>query len=585
VSASEGRWHLRFLPNICKQRRPLCLGLICSCIVAIGVMLTYPVAEMGFQDDWSYIKTAWEFAQTGHFVFNGWATAMLGWMIPWGALFLKIFGFSFTAARLSMMPVATATVFFFHATLVRFGIRPRNSVFGALMLGFSPIFFPMAASYMSDIPGLLVIILCLHFCLRAVQAETLQSTVFWLCCAACASAVGGTARQTAWLGVLVMVPSTAWLLRARRGILRIGIFLWIGGVLLIAASLHWWSLQPYSVPEKIYHRNAFWIHHTTDMLVKAFLCFSLLLLPLLVAWLGRVRRIGRGGLSRVAALVSIFALFLFFSGIAEYWSMPWVPHLINSLLYGRSELPVIEHPLPLGIRIVLSLFVVASALIFVEYALAVRGGRPQQISEEPYPTWQQIWWLVGPYFFAYLALLLPRASSEFLYDRYLLGIVPVAIIVLLRMHQQWVAPHVPAVSVAVMLVFAIVSICGTHDWFAFNRARLSAVRSLNASGVPNTSIQAGFEYDGWTQIEAAGYVNEKRMILPAGAFHEILPQFQIAKECRSYFSVYATAIQPKYSIDSYPLPCFAPSIYPAVNYRAWMPPFHRTIYVQQLREP
>lgn len=585
MSASEGRWHLRFLPNMCKQRRPLCLGLICSCIVAIGVMLTYPVAEMGFQDDWSYIKTAWEFAQTGHFVFNGWATAMLGWMIPWGALFLKIFGFSFTAARLSMMPVATATVFFFHATLVRFGIRPRNSVFGALMLGFSPIFFPMAASYMSDIPGLLVIILCLYFCLRAVQAETLQSTVFWLCCAACASAVGGTARQTAWLGVLVMVPSTAWLLRARRGILRIGIFLWIGGVLLIAASLHWWSLQPYSVPEKIYRRNAFWIHHTTDMLVKAFLCFSLLLLPLLVAWLGRVRRIGREGLSRVAALVSIFALFLFFSGIAEYWSMPWIPHLINSLLYGRSELPVIEHPLPLGIRIVLSLFVVASALIFVEYALAVRGGRPQQISEEPYPTWQQIWWLVGPYFFAYLALLLPRASSEFLYDRYLLGIMPVAIIVLLSMHQQWVAPHVPAVSVAVMLVFAIVSICGTHDWFAFNRARLSAVRSLNASDVPNTSIQAGFEYDGWTQIEAAGYVNEKRMILPAGAFHEILPQFQIAKECRSYFSVYATAIQPKYSIDSYPLPCFAPSIYPAVNYRAWMPPFHRTIYVQQLREP
>jgi hypothetical protein len=110
-----------------------------------------------------------------------------------------------------------------------------------------------------------------------------------------------------------MVPSTAWLLRARRGILRTGIFLWIGGVLLIAASLHWWSLQPYSVPEKIY--RPFRIHHATGMLVKAFLCFSLLLLPVLVAWLGRVRHIGRGGLSRVAGAFLLFAYY-YFSGTA-----------------------------------------------------------------------------------------------------------------------------------------------------------------------------------------------------------------------------------------------------------------------------
>jgi hypothetical protein len=322
------------------------------------------------------------------------------------------------------------------------------------------------------------------------------------------------------------------------------------------------------------------------MLIKAFLCFSLLLLPVLVAWLGQLRHIGRRGLLRVAAVVSIFALFLIFSGLADFWSIPWVPHLINSVLYGRAEVPVFGMQLlPLWIRILLSLLVVAAALVFAEYAIAARRRHSKQNREETYPTWQQIWWLLGPYFFAYLALLLPRARSEFLYDRYLLGIMPVAIIVLLRLHRQWVAPHVPAVSVAVMLVFAIVSICGTHDWLAFNRARISAIRPLNASGIPNTSIQAGFEYDGWTQIEATGYVNEKRMILPAGAFHEVLPQFQFAKECRSFFSIYATAIQPKYFIVSSPMPCFALSMYPSVSYRAWMPPFHRTVYVQQLREP
>jgi hypothetical protein len=256
------------------------------------------------------------------------------------------------------------------------------------------------------------------------------------------------------------------------------------------------------------------------------------------------------------------------------------------MLYGRAEFPTFGiNPLPLGIRIVLSLFVVASALVFVEYTIAARRRPPKQGTEKLYPTWRQIWWLLGPYFFAYLALLVPRARSEFLYDRYLLGIMPVAIIVLLKLHQQLVSRQMPMASVAVLVVFAAISICGTHDWFALNRARVNAIHSLNAAGVPNTSIQAGFEYDGWTQIEAAGYVNEMRVVVPAGASHEVLPQLQFAKPCRSFFSVSATAIDPKYFVVSSPMPCFAPSVYPSVSYRAWMPPFHRAVYVQQLREP
>ena len=63
VFASEETWHVRFLLDMYKQRRSLCNGLICACIVAAGVLLTYPIAEMGFQDDWSYVRTALEFAR------------------------------------------------------------------------------------------------------------------------------------------------------------------------------------------------------------------------------------------------------------------------------------------------------------------------------------------------------------------------------------------------------------------------------------------------------------------------------------------------------------------------------------------
>lgn len=130
-------------------------GQAYGAVVVACILCSLPYAEMGFIDDWSYVKTAFEYARTGHFVYNGWATAMLGWQVPWGALFAKMFGYTFSAVRASMLPVALASVWLFFALLVRFGITRHNAVFGALMLGLSPLFVPLAASYMTDVSGLL----------------------------------------------------------------------------------------------------------------------------------------------------------------------------------------------------------------------------------------------------------------------------------------------------------------------------------------------------------------------------------------------------------------------------------------------
>jgi hypothetical protein len=65
---------------------------------------------MGCVDAWSYIKTAQIFVSTGHFVYNNWSTATLGWQVPLGALGIKLLGFSFTAARLYMFPLLSFCV-------------------------------------------------------------------------------------------------------------------------------------------------------------------------------------------------------------------------------------------------------------------------------------------------------------------------------------------------------------------------------------------------------------------------------------------------------------------------------------------
>ena len=76
---------------------------------------------------------------------------------------------------------------------------------------------------MTDMPGLLVLLLCTYLCLRAIVASSDRATVMWLVSAAMSSLVGGTVRQTSWLGALIVVPSTAWYLRRRRGGIGCGI--------------------------------------------------------------------------------------------------------------------------------------------------------------------------------------------------------------------------------------------------------------------------------------------------------------------------------------------------------------------------
>ncbi|MEI9981306.1 MAG: glycosyltransferase family 39 protein [Edaphobacter sp.] len=117
---------------------------------------------MPTSDDLSYARTAQLFADTGHFIYNGWATAMLGWQIVWGALFIKLFGFSFLVLRASTILLAIASAVLLHRILLRFGIEPRNAAFGTLIVILCPQFLAETVSFMTDIPGVLCIFVCIY---------------------------------------------------------------------------------------------------------------------------------------------------------------------------------------------------------------------------------------------------------------------------------------------------------------------------------------------------------------------------------------------------------------------------------------
>jgi hypothetical protein len=560
-------------------------GIICASVTAASVLASWPFAEMGFVDDWSYVKTAFVFARTGHIVYNGWATAMLGWAIPWAALFIKLFGFSFTAVRLSTLPLAMLSVYLLHASLVRFGITARNAIVGALTLGLSPLFLPLAASYMTDIACLFCILLCLYLCQRALAAHSDRATILWLACAALTNIAGGTVRQIAWLGTLVMVPSTAWVLRRRAGVKRTACLLWIGSVLSVLACMRWFERQPYALPEKIAQGpvTGTMLGHMLAELLKALLCLALVTFPILAAWIPTPRSLSRSALTRIGCILVAMgaaSIVLGNRGSLEHRIMPWLGHVIGTLsIFSSTGEMLGSRPvtLTLPMRVGLSLVVMAAMLALVEQMLA----KPRRRNFSRAASLHEALWILGPFAISYVVFLLPRALYSVVYDRYLLGLMPLAIIMLLVLHQRWVAERLPAVTVAALSLFALYAIAGTHDWFALNRARAAGVAQIHASGVPATSIQGGFDYDGWTQIEAAGYINDARLRTPANSYHANLSPLQLSEQCRLNFAEYTPAIHPKYFVVFEPMTCLAPSKYPPVTYRTWLPPFQRMIYIQQ----
>jgi 4-amino-4-deoxy-L-arabinose transferase-like glycosyltransferase len=585
-------------------------GLLCALLMAACFLLARPFAEIGFIDDWSYIKTAQVFAQTGHFAYNGWATATLGWQVLLGALFSKLFGFSFVHVRLSTLLVAVGTVYVFHQNLVRFGISRGNAAFGALTLGLSPIFMAMSASYMTDVPGLFCTLLCLYLCQRALSAPTDGSVLVWLCLAVVTNVIGGTARQTIWLGVLLIVPSALWLLRRRRSLFWSGVLLWLAGVVGVFFCMHWLNNQPYFLPNSLFPQGSARsllkriVIKDTIHVIKTFLCVLLLVFPVLAAWLPLARSLPRRPLLWLSLLSSVLlAAFLIYAsehGELNSFTAPWLSHVIDSMggLGGTGDIlgpkPVIVHYWQ---RTIVTVLVLASGLVFFLHLFS-QLRLQARVRQTAAPVWHQMFYLTMPYTLGYLGAVFIRGATDPVFDRYLLTLQAIGIAFLLRYYQDFAAPNreqphskfsigpIPVVSYLALLIFAYFAIAGIHDWFALQRARVEATEEVRRAGVPRTAIQGGFEYDGWTQLEVGGYINDPRIKIPRDAFHVVPLHLDLPPECGSwfYFMNLTPVIVPQYFVVFAPVHCFAPSPFPAVAYHNWMPPFTRYVYVQQRRD-
>jgi hypothetical protein len=174
---------------------------------------------------------------------------------------------------------------------------------------------------------------------------------------------------------------------------------------------------------------------------------------------------------------------------------------------------------------------------------------------------------------AYLPLLVPGALLGFMYDRYTLPLLPLVVIWLLFHAQEeyqrassracrpsWIA------ATLLLVVFALYGTAVTHDYYAALRARTAVVAKAESQGVPRNAISAGFENDGWTQLQTAGRL--KGVAYRDNLIWNTSTVF--------WFWKYTTALHPDYLAITKIGPVDAnPQALAQVPYRTWIAPHQR----------
>lgn len=504
----------------------------------------WPFVDMPVNDDFSYAFTVKRLFETGQFSYCGWSEGILGVQAFWALPFVYLFGFSHDVLRASMIPLSATCGLLAYGLYRKLGSDPRWSLFAALVLVSSPIFTPWSASFMTDVPGLVFVLLLLHVVVKLHQASN-GGLALPLVLVATIGIAGGSIRQSLLALAGVALLFEAWRRRNQRQPLAAVIVCTILYAAIGGAMLAWASAQPYRIVVPLAPVNEW--HYAARPILRLILDGVVYALPLIIALLpygtfSLRRRLG------TLAVVGIVAGTWFASGLtAEFFAAPWLGNsvtatgLLDESLDAGSR-PVVFPPLAaLALATLVGWTLVLGAQSFWRHRDVILALRE---ANSPVGSVLVCFALMA---MVYVAAMVPRAVPLHLFDRYLLVALPMVSAALLYAFRDRLSASRPGRAAWTLLaVFACVGVTFTFDHFAELRARAAFAAELQREGVPSNQISNGFSADGWQQLEAAGHLNDWRILHPLTAFD---PSPEISDRAKIFwFLRFTPEIEPRWII-------------------------------------
>ncbi len=154
------------------RRSSYCHPGLLIALVALAILFINPVRETALEDDWAYALTVQHLLDTGTYKIHAWPTANIVFPAYWGALFAKVGGFSFSTLRIStlVLVVLGLVAFYFLAREQEFD-RSEATIL-TLCLFSSPLFLRFSFNFMTDVPFTCLVVSALFLYSRALRSRS-----------------------------------------------------------------------------------------------------------------------------------------------------------------------------------------------------------------------------------------------------------------------------------------------------------------------------------------------------------------------------------------------------------------------------
>ena len=546
------------------RKRELLSAAGCCAALLLCLAVANPFVNSAFNDDWAYSHVALRLAQTGKLEYGGWGSPAILFQSAWAALFSKLFGFSFNLLRAVTIPFAMGAVLLTYLLARKVGLRKDLAHFAALTFAVSPLLLPLAGSFMTEPYACFFSLLCVYSAVCSAEAETPTSAKYWLWVVTVAGILGGSDRQTVWLAPLVLLPFLVWIRRSDRKFLIHFAGAYTACLVLFAVIL--FKFSPKYGPIEITGRQ--WVsllilngREGTHYVASVLLVSTLMSLPVLLCaqplW-GRLKLQHFGIVLLICVVVfdylrSGFGLGL---GIAPFLGNILSPQgLIDLGSGGLGTRPIVLRVL---VRYAITIFLLFAAAAWIYSA---RSGIRMDKLSKPASL------IFGFFALPYVLLLIPGALLTYCYDRYALPLLPLFLICLLLPLQRSIL-RIPWAAWACILVFACYGTAITHDHARNVEARTTAANQCAARGIPPLHVSAGFERDGWLQLQTTGKVGTMLYGI------DTAPDYN-----KFWFWYYSRAITPDYVVVSSDLTAVPRNAILTVPFTTWLPFSRQAAYV------
>jgi hypothetical protein len=459
-----------------------------SAAFVLAVLAVDPRGNFPLNDDWGVGYTTFNLAKGGGIRFTPFASATAYLQFVWGALWVLLFGPSFTVLRCATLTLSLGSTLLAYS-LLRYVKASRGlALFGAAALLFHPLFFWASFTSMTHVPFVFMSLVAASMFVRAWEREGI-----WLALASLATVASFFTRQFAVLNALA--PLIVALLYRRK---RIAVT--YAGATIVFALLVVTKVLVASEKELSLHRPS-----AANLAMRAahYLFFNWQNLALFFAPALALVLLARGRVrwSRVAAVLCALVFGYAAWRMAVQIRMP-IPYLNSGNVFTDFGLgpPTLRdvftlrmpHPfaLPFAFRMALMIVTTIGAVVAASIAFAsLRVDHP-----------------LARYCAAYLACgTAIAAGMKINFDRYSIdtGWPFVFLLVVLAMGLE--LTRLARIAAGVLLAVAIVfSLAGTAEYLDWNRARWEAFRVMRAHGVTLREMDGGYEINAFFVALPAG---------------------------------------------------------------------------------